>query len=54
MIFRKVSIVFSTITFKNINPSHLDLEQIEKIKFWFSHFFVVPQKVLWRPLSPQK
>ena len=22
------------------------------VQFWFSHFFVVHQKVLWRPLRP--
>ena len=27
-------------------------EEEKKLKFLFSHFFVVPQKVLWRPLIP--
>ena len=37
-----------------INSSRPDPGQREKINlnFLFSHFFVVPQKVLWRPLRP--
>ena len=36
-----------------VNPSRPDLRQREKfnLKFLFSHFFVVPQKVLWRPFK---
>ena len=33
------------------NPSRPDPGQREKINFLFSHFFVLSQKVLWRPLS---
>ena len=37
-----------------INTSCPDSRQGEKInlKYFFTHFFVVPQKVLWRPLRP--
>ena len=37
-----------------INPFRPDTGRGEKINFksLFSHFFVVPQKVLWRPLRP--
>ena len=34
-----------------VNPFHHNPGRREKneVKFLFSHFFVVPQKVLWRP-----
>ena len=39
---------------KIINPSHPDPGRQEKfnLKFLFSNFLVVPQKVLWRSLRP--
>ena len=39
-----------------INPSRPDPERREKnqLKFLFSHFFVVPEKVLWNLLRHQK
>ena len=40
-------------SFLGFNPSRSDPGQKEKInfKFLFSHFFVVPQKVLWKAIK---
>ena len=38
----------STLPVLYISESFIEIN----IKFLFSHFFMVPQKVLWRPLMP--
>ena len=34
--------------YETLNPTFPILEEERKLKFLFSHFFVVPKKVLWR------
>ena len=40
------------LTLKDPSISECCIETKNWVKFLFSHFFVVPQKVLWRPLRP--
>ena len=46
---------FGTFNVPCITESCIEIKielNLNQVKFLFSHFFVVPQKVLWRPLRP--
>ena len=48
---KDTGMVFTSSSVFIVNPFHPEPEQIGKInfKFLFSHFFVVPKNVLWKP-----